>query len=333
MGVQIAPAVSLNLWGSEINHVKNECSKFFDEGILDKVSTYFLSFFSSNLRVSYLKQRTCEILFDSECRSFKLITDQFISNGNGIIGELNKYSDKIQFGSVSVFRLLSQVRDRNRQYSLLGEAARYQMLSVVNTLLKNKADVNFGRNSPLHRAAVGANKKCAGTQYPQIARALINNGAYVDAKNEFKDTPLHLSVSCLPFVKVLVEEGGASINAENVGFLTPLDLLELRSCLFSANTQELDYLRSKNAKNGVIYDNNAIPTISTGINHLLKGFSSLIFKQKKSNVSDFALGLLNLGAGLTTVCFNTIAKSPYIFVVGKWNQLFYSQNRTKNNDI
>lgn len=298
MPTELSLSSSLQIPVSYLDSIKPDCAEILFSGVLRKTATYVLSFFSDSSYIEYLKRFVCETLFDSKNDSFKTTVVKFIGTGQGNIQSFVRYADRAKLGSKSLVEILAHTHDRNNQLSFLGESARYGMLEVVDALLNNGADPNLGSCKPLHRAAMGASKSCSNPKYTQIAIALINKSALVNAQDGAHKTPLHLSSNCLPFVKALVEEGKASLNIQDVDGLTPLDLAEASNWIFSFNNETVNYLKSKNAENGLA------SKLGEGLKYMLLG-DVLSFDPYKY------YGMIKTGANLVNY---------------QWNQFFYTPN-------
>lgn len=64
-------------------------------------------------------------------------------------------------------------------------------------------------------------------EHDDIAKMLIKNGANVNAKNSYNDTPLHVAAeNGYDDIVNLLIENGANVNAKNNDNMTPLDVAD-----------------------------------------------------------------------------------------------------------
>lgn len=114
-----------------------------------------------------------------------------------------------------------------RQYggrNLLHAAAGAGCVEVVAVLLRLGVDANvldWGRHSPLYRVANG----CAADTGPEIVRMLVRAGADVNHSGGVtRSTPLHMAArrGYVGIARALLESG-ASLNARDTKGFTPLD--------------------------------------------------------------------------------------------------------------
>ena len=80
--------------------------------------------------------------------------------------------------------------------------------------------INEDGKSPLHRAIEADWNTESDTENLEIVELLINKGADVNAKDEYDDTPLHLSINRNIYELLIAK--GADVNAKNCSGCTPL---------------------------------------------------------------------------------------------------------------
>ncbi|WP_353288606.1 ankyrin repeat domain-containing protein [Wolbachia endosymbiont (group A) of Pogonocherus hispidulus] len=104
------------------------------------------------------------------------------------------------------------------RFMLLHSAAKNGHADVVNALIQNGANVNAEDNFKSTPLYDAANKG-----YIEIVNALIQNGANVNAEDNFKSTPLHNAADkgYIEIVNALIDRE-ADVNAEDNFKSTPL---------------------------------------------------------------------------------------------------------------
>jgi ankyrin repeat protein len=94
-------------------------------------------------------------------------------------------------------------------------AAEHGLEAIATLLLDQGADVNAADQ-------FGNTSLHLAVRYPQLVRLLLERGARVDARNAFGDTPLHRAVGDKRVVELLLA-AGADATARNLFDKTPLD--------------------------------------------------------------------------------------------------------------
>lgn len=242
----------LSNWVSK--DVYQECTGIFAQHALISYANYYFSSISDFAYIQYLKEIVCEILFNFEAYSEEALANKLVSKGHGEIQKIAYYSDRAQLGTISLNQILAEISNKMKHTTLIGEAARYGMDNVVESLLSSNANSNVGICPPLHRAAMGASRARGDQQlkYQEIARSLLKKGGQVDLRDPQGNTALHFSTYSPIFSKVLVDEGGASLSKWNKDGLTPLDNAQFGSWFSSAAQELSDFLLAKGAKNGFL---------------------------------------------------------------------------------
>jgi ankyrin repeat protein len=94
-------------------------------------------------------------------------------------------------------------------------AAEHGLLNIATLLLDQGADVNATDQ-------FGNTSLHLAVRYPELVRLLLERGARVGARNAFGDTPLHRAVGDRRIVELLLG-AGADATARNLFDKTPLD--------------------------------------------------------------------------------------------------------------
>jgi ankyrin repeat protein len=94
-------------------------------------------------------------------------------------------------------------------------AAEHGLIAIATLLLDQGADVNATDQ-------FGNTSLHLAVRYPELVRLLLERGARVGARNAFGDTPLHRAVGDRRVVELLLG-AGADATARNLFDKTPLD--------------------------------------------------------------------------------------------------------------
>ena len=131
--------------------------------------------------------------------------------------------DEIQRHSIRLMNTINSRLDYKFTMDLKVENVRL-ILNSLGTPANRKAVLNTnsdGSQLPLHAAALRGNGK--------MVRLLLDKGADANARNISEETPLHYAAMYGPSftsgnARILVEEGGADIDAKDRDGKTPLDI-------------------------------------------------------------------------------------------------------------
>lgn len=122
-------------------------------------------------------------------------------------------------------RLTDYFSELERESERLLEAVEANDAVAVSSSLRRGASLgmrDIRLDTVLHRAAQ--------SNFPEVGRLLIHNGARMEAKNYLGETPLHCAAlrDHAAFIGMLLEEG-ANVNAVDERRRTPLDIAEVRA--------------------------------------------------------------------------------------------------------
>ena len=121
----------------------------------------------------------------------------------------------------------------------LHKCAREGQLNVARALIEAGADVNAKEDDGWTPL-----HHCAQKGHLEVVRVLIEKGADVNAKEDDGRTPLHLSASKgHPEVARALIEKGADVNAKNDDGETPLHTCALNGLLENKNGRNLDHVK------------------------------------------------------------------------------------------